>query len=139
MLPDLSPNWLAVLAAAVLSMVLGFLWYGPLFGKPWMAAMGWTEEKAKEQGKGMGKAYGLMFVLALLASIGLADVVKLAGGRVTIPEGTLLGLATAIAFVVTTNLPAVFFEGRPKKVFGIYASYQVVWFVLAGALFAAWP
>ncbi|MBI3341870.1 DUF1761 domain-containing protein, partial [Candidatus Curtissbacteria bacterium] len=33
-------NYMAVVAAAVVNMVLGFLWYGPLFGKPWMKMMG---------------------------------------------------------------------------------------------------
>lgn len=35
-------NYLAILVAAVLSMVLGFLWYGPLFGKEWTKLMGVT-------------------------------------------------------------------------------------------------
>ncbi|MEX1207363.1 MAG: DUF1761 domain-containing protein [Acidimicrobiia bacterium] len=33
-------DWLAVLAGAVAIMVLGWLWYGPLFGKKWSAATG---------------------------------------------------------------------------------------------------
>lgn len=37
-------NWLAILAAAS-SLVIGFLWYGPLFGKAWMKESGMTEEK----------------------------------------------------------------------------------------------
>ena len=38
-------NLLAVLAAAVATMVLGAIWYGPLFGKSWMSAHGYTPEK----------------------------------------------------------------------------------------------
>ena len=35
-------NVWALLAAAVASMVIGFLWYSPLlFAKPWMVAMGY--------------------------------------------------------------------------------------------------
>ena len=37
-------NYGAVVGAAVASMILGSLWYGPLFGKPWMAAMGFTKD-----------------------------------------------------------------------------------------------
>ncbi len=29
-------NWLAVLLGTVLSMALGALWYGPLFGQLWL-------------------------------------------------------------------------------------------------------
>ena len=35
----MSVNYLAVLVAAALEIGLGALWYGPLFGKPWMAAI----------------------------------------------------------------------------------------------------
>ena len=33
-------NWIAVIAAAVSAFVMGGLWYGPLFGKKWMALVG---------------------------------------------------------------------------------------------------
>ncbi|HLD39833.1 MAG TPA: DUF1761 family protein, partial [Candidatus Nanoarchaeia archaeon] len=33
-------NYLAVLVAAIAAYVVGFLWYGPVFGKKWMALMG---------------------------------------------------------------------------------------------------
>ena len=42
---EVSINYLAVLVSAVSAMVLGFLWFGPLFGKEWSKAMGWTEEQ----------------------------------------------------------------------------------------------
>jgi len=38
-------NWLAVLAATVAHQVIGFLWYGPLFGKMWMRAIGLNAEQ----------------------------------------------------------------------------------------------
>jgi len=37
-------NWWAVLLATVLGFALGGLWYGPLFGKAWLAAMGKSAE-----------------------------------------------------------------------------------------------
>lgn len=47
----------AVLGAAIASMILGFLWYGPLFGNAWMRLSGMTEaDKAAAQKKGMGIA-----------------------------------------------------------------------------------
>ena len=41
-------NWLAVIVATVATFILGGLWYGPLFGRMWMAASGMTDEKAKQ-------------------------------------------------------------------------------------------
>lgn len=33
-------NWLAVIFATVASVLVSYLWYGPIFGKRWAAAMG---------------------------------------------------------------------------------------------------
>ena len=33
-------NWLAIVAGMVANMVVGALWYGPLFGKRWMKELG---------------------------------------------------------------------------------------------------
>src|SRR4051812_25813345 len=33
-------NYWAILVSMVISILLGFLWYGPLFGKQWMAGNG---------------------------------------------------------------------------------------------------
>ena len=41
-LPEIS--WLATLVATLLAFALGALWYGPLFGKAWMAEQGFVEE-----------------------------------------------------------------------------------------------
>ena len=35
----------ATLVATILGFVLGALWYGPIFGKPWMAAVGVSREQ----------------------------------------------------------------------------------------------
>ena len=41
-------NYLAVLGAAAASIVLGFLWYGPLFGNQWAALMKFDKKKMSE-------------------------------------------------------------------------------------------
>jgi hypothetical protein len=51
-------NLLAVLVAAISTMVVGFLWYSPiLFAKPWMREMGYDPDdkaKTKEMQKSAG-------------------------------------------------------------------------------------
>ncbi len=44
MAPD---NILAVIVAALLPMIVGSLWYGPILGKRWMELMELTEEEIK--------------------------------------------------------------------------------------------
>ena len=48
-------NWLAIIVSTVFSMVLGFIWYGPLFDTAWMKLVGLKKEDvdAKDSMKGM--------------------------------------------------------------------------------------
>lgn len=41
-MPQVAVNYLAVVVAAIIYLVVGFLWYGPLFGRRWMALMNIT-------------------------------------------------------------------------------------------------
>lgn len=41
---ELKINHLAVLVSVIWMFVLGFLWYGPLFGESWMSMVGLTME-----------------------------------------------------------------------------------------------
>jgi hypothetical protein len=50
-------NLLAILVAAATGFLIGGLWYGPLFGKAWMAEHGFTEEQMR--GGNMLKIYAL--------------------------------------------------------------------------------
>lgn len=61
-------NFWAVLAAAVASIVIGAIWYGPLFGKPFMKASG-MDKLSPEQQAEMKKKMFLPYLGQLLASI----------------------------------------------------------------------
>ena len=71
-------NLLAVLVAAISTMIVGFLWYSPLlFAKPWMREMGYdSDDKAKIQQmqKSAGPAYAGSFVASLISAFVLALV-----------------------------------------------------------------
>src|SRR5258706_1426327 len=97
-------NYVAVLIAAIVSMPLGFLWYGPLFGKQWMKLSGITEAKMKA-GKKSGKAnmgYGLMFIGSLIMAYVLAHSLIFASSylKVTgISAGLMAGFWSWLGFV----------------------------------------
>src|SRR5262252_10897834 len=71
-----SLNWLAILVAAISTMILGFIWYSPLlFAKPWTKEMGYDiNDKAKmeEMRKSAGPAYAGSFVASLFSAFTLA-------------------------------------------------------------------
>ncbi len=126
---------LAVVAGAVVNMILGALWYSPLlFAKRWMAALGRNSEEMMAQG-GMGAAYGVTFVAALISVFVLGLVVTWSGAR-TVVDGMLVGLLTAVGFLATTNLGTVVFEGRSREIYLINIGYNLVSMMLVGALLA---
>lgn len=61
-------NYLAVLVAALIPTVIGFLWYNPkLFGNAWMKAADMTEEKMKSAN--MAVIFGVSFLLSFLLAM----------------------------------------------------------------------
>lgn len=60
-------NWLVQILAALIPLILGFVWYNPkVFGKAWMKGADITEEKMK--GANMALIFGLTFVFSLVLS-----------------------------------------------------------------------
>ena len=68
-------NFLAILAATLVPMVLGFIWYNPKigFGRAWMLSSGMTEEKAKKAN--MPVVFGLTTLFAFLVASSMQAVV----------------------------------------------------------------
>lgn len=133
---------LAVLVAAISSMVLGFLWYSPiLFARPWTRLMGFDpDDKAKlaEMQKGAGRMYGLAFVCSLLSAIVLAKVIDVTSVN-TIPYGMKIGCAVWLGFVTTVQLTGTLFGKQPIKLYLINTGYQLVCYVVMGGILAVWP
>jgi hypothetical protein len=131
---DLSTiNWLAVLVAAVSTFLLGGLWYGPLFGRAWMAASGVTEEQAR-QGN-MAKVFGVSFALQLIAALVLAMFV---GPESDATFGLLAGLSVGLCWVGTAFGVVYLFEQRPLGHWAVNAGYHIVSYTLMGVIVGAW-
>ena len=95
-----SVNYLAIVAAVVLNMALGALWYSPLlFARPWMAANGFTEEQIRAEGAGIG--YGVSVVVSVVLAFAVALLAEAVGADMAV-EGLLLGLLVGVGFVATT-------------------------------------
>lgn len=125
-------NLLAVLIAACIQMGVGYFWYGPLFGKRWMALSGNSMESAQ---KDMGKTYGLMFVASLLTAYVLAHFVAFAGAT-SVAEGATTGFWAWLGFVATTMFTGVLFDRKPLSLYTINVGYHLVSLALMGALIA---
>ncbi len=129
-------NLIAVIVSAIVSMVIGGVWYGPLFGKQFQAASGmdqWpAEKKAAEKAK-MGKLYAMQAVASLVMFYVLAMFVDQTGsvGGLTVAFWAWLG------FVVPTQLGSAIWGGS-MKLFWIGAGNMLVTLLAAGAIIGAW-
>jgi hypothetical protein len=130
-------NYVAVIAAVIINMAAGALWYSPvLWAKPWMALTGHTD-MSMGGGSAAIRGYAISILASLIIALALAIVVQLAGAK-TIGEGLLLGLLVGIGFVLTTHAANYAFEQKPLRLYLINAGYPVVSFLIQGALLGAW-
>jgi hypothetical protein len=138
-------NWWAVIVSAVVSMIIGSIWFGPLFGKKWMEIMGVqnaSEEEKKKMMKSTGMLYALQFILSLLTLYILAHYI--AGWQ---PQpGAMGGITNALwiwlGFIMPTLAGNAMWSGKPKKLawsmFWINAGYNLVLYIVFGAILGGW-
>ena len=134
-------NWLAILVAAISTMVLGFLWYSPvLFAKPWMREMGYDlNDKARmeEMKKSAGPAYGGSFVASLVSAFVLALLFNWFQNY-TVRFGLLVGFHVWLGFVATVQFTGALFAKQSMKLFAINTGYQLVCYLAMGAILTLW-
>ena len=132
-------NWLAVLVGAVVYFVIGAAWFAPaVFGRPWMAAIGWDESRPRPEMNPVSYAGPAIFYLIASAVTGL---LAKATGTDTLQEGVVLGLVVGVGYALTvTATDAVFDPNKPKpwNWFAISGAYHVVALVLVGMIIGAW-
>lgn len=137
-------NYLAVLVAAILSMVLGSLWYGPIFGKTWTKMMGWSkadmEKGAADKGR-MMKAYGSQAVGSLLMAFVLAHALVFAEAYLNesgVSAGIQTGFWNWIGFIAPVTLTGVLWEGKPWKLWLLNNGYNLLALCSMGVLLSLW-
>jgi hypothetical protein len=128
-------NYAAVFVAAVAYWLLGAIWYGVLFSKPWMA----LENISMEQAKSMNPVlpYVITFVLNLLIAYSLAQICIWRNAN-TIGRGASVGVLLWIGFVGPITYTTYMYEMRPKELFAINQFYPLAGMVLMGAIIGAW-
>jgi hypothetical protein len=136
-----SLNWLAILVAAVASSVLGFLWYSPLlFAKAWTREMGYDpNDKAKmdEMRKSAGPAYAGSLVASLLSAFTLALILH--GMRAeSLHFGMMASFHIWLGFVATVQFTGALFAKQSMKLFAINTGYQLVCYLVMGAILILW-
>ncbi len=141
-MPIVDINYLAVLGAAAASMVIGSLWYGPLFGKQWMALSGIGPDMIERiKAKGMGKTYVLAFVGSLVMAYVLAHALIFASAYLKIAgmqAGLMAGFWNWLGFVAPVTLGVVLWEGKPWRLWVLSNGYYLASLLAMGVILAIW-
>jgi hypothetical protein len=135
-------NYWAVLACAVVSMVIGAIWYGPLFGRKWMAINGANPDdiaRRKEMQKAAGPLYGVQLLLSLLQLYVLATLIVWTGAET---RAVWFAFFQWLGFVMPTVAGLSMWTAQPAKVkwatFLISSGYQLVSFIVFGFILGHW-
>lgn len=133
-MPSVEINVVTILIAAVVNMVVGFVWYSPiLFAKQWSKLTG---RKANEMGDGTS-TYAITTLGAIVQALILAHFVAYAGAT-TASKGAIVGFWLWLGFVAIPQKVNTLFAGTRKKLWAINTGYFLVVLLINGALFAAW-
>ena len=131
----MKPNYLAVFVSALAYWLLGAVWYGVLFSKPWMALEHLTEEQARNMHPVL--PYVITFVLNLLIAFVLAQICAWRNAN-TAARGAALGILIWIGFLGPITYTTYMYEMRPKELFAINEFYALVGLCVMGAILGAW-
>lgn len=126
-------NWLAVIAASLVGFAIGFIWYGPLFGKKWMEATGLTESDLEDGG--VVKIFGFTFLFQFVIAYCLAMFI---GNEVGLQEGTFYGFLAGFGWVAMAIGVNALYERKSWKYIFINGGFWVVVYTLMGLILGVW-
>lgn len=129
LIPTVPVGYLGVLAAGVAAMVVGFLWYGPLFGKAWMKLSGY-----KMGGTGnMNSLYAIQYVASVATAYVLAVFLGLTGAT-TLEAALPIAVWLWLGFQATLKLGVVLWEGKSWNLFFLEAGHSLVTLLVMAAV-----
>lgn len=140
-------NYLAIVVAAIVIFLIGGLWYSPvLFARRWIALHGRTEDqmRADAASSNMPMMYLMAFICALIIAWGIAVLANAfvpARPTTTLDwtfRGVKLGIFAWFAFVLPTTYATALFSMKPKQLWAIDTGYNLVSFMVAGAIILGW-
>ena len=157
-------NFLIFFLAALVPLITGFVWYGPLFGNAWMKELGFTKESL--EGGNMLLIFGLTYVFGLFISLFLMpatihqmgvystlagepgfaeetgeafgffqDFLANYGDRFrTFKHGAFHGVLSGVFLALPLVAINALFERRSFKYIAIHAGYWVITLAIMGGI-----
>lgn len=131
-----SINPLAVVTAAVISFIVGSLWYSPfLFGKHWAKLVGIKKTK-----KGMN--YGWMRFLVYFAMMVVTSFVVahalLFTAATTVAEALVVSFWIWLGFVAPITLGGILWENKPITLFVLNNAFNLLSLCIISTVLVTW-
>ncbi len=129
-------NLVPVVVSSLAAMGVGFVWYSnALFGKKWIEL---HELKGDKMDKaGMGKIFGITFLVTLVSAYVLSIFIHYAGAYSLI-NGAKTGLWAWLGFVMPTSLATYLFTKKPMSLYAIDAGHHLTVLLVMGAILGTW-
>ena len=124
-------NYPAVVVCAIVYWLIGGLWYGFLFTKPWTTLEGPAPNTVNPF-----RAYIITFVLNLLIAFVLAQICVWRNAN-TASRGAAIGILLWLGIVGPITLTTAMYEGRPMELFAINEFYPLVGLCVMGTILGA--
>jgi hypothetical protein len=135
---DLSQiNVWAVLVAAIAAFLVGGVWYGALFAKPWVVLNKHSEQAVAEMQKKQGRNLAVFFVAELVIAAMLAVLVANLG-IATALGGLALGLLLWLGDRATIGLSRNVANDKPTGAFLIDTGYDLASVTVMSVIIGAW-
>jgi hypothetical protein len=130
---DLSKvNYIAVLAAAVSSFLIGGLWYSPvLFARAWMREANLSEDQLRKK---VAQTFAGAFVLSFVVALNLAFFL---GTNATLGWGAGAGALAGVGWAAASLATVFLFERRSITLMVIDGGYLAVSYTAMGVIIAA--
>lgn len=133
---ELKMNYLAVLVSVIWMFVLGFLWYGPLFGEPWMGMVGLDMSTIEANPPGaslwvsnvIGSALPIIMLAWLFTRMQVTSAIT----------GMVLGALMGLIFFLSPTIVNGMFAQQPYELAWITGGFQTVGWAGSGMILGAW-
>ena len=161
-------NFLILFITALVPLIIGFIWYGPLFKNAWMKEIGFTENSMK--GANMPLIFGLTYFMGLLISSSLIPLVvhqmgifstlagepgfnektgeafqtfislmETYGGRFrTFKHGAFHGILVSLFMAMPLITIKSLFERKSFKYIALHSGYWIVCLAIMGGIICQW-
>lgn len=119
-------NYMAVVLAAIANMGVGFLWFGPLFGKKWVRTGGRKEMVENQKVKGGAKKGYIIAILASLGSLIFSYVLA----HFIILTAPMAAFWIWIGILIPISLGRMLWDGKPWML--LDAKSWIHWIIVNG-------